>query len=102
MHDSCFNHADDSPKLRDVFKELYDLASHWRTIGTLLGLESGLLDKIKSDEAEAHDRLQKVLSEWLKQIESPPTWKKLADAVRTVNASKAQEIITTKVVPNVN
>lgn len=69
MHDSHFIHTDDTPKLQDVFKELFGLASHWKTIGTLLGLKGDLLNKIKSDEAETHDRLQKMLSEWLKQVD---------------------------------
>ena len=84
--------AGDTPKLKDVFNELLDLASHWKTIGTLLGLESRLLDKIKSDEEGAHDRLQKMLSEWLKQADPPPTWKDITDAVERVDTTKAQEI----------
>lgn len=88
-----FNVPDvDTPKLQEVFKELFGLATHWKTIGTLLGLESQLLEEIKSDEESAHDRLQKMLSKWLKQIDSPPTWKYIADAVETVDATKAQEI----------
>ena len=88
-----FNTDDsDTPKLKDVLKELLSLASHWKIIGGLLGLESHLLDKIKSDEEDAHDRLQKMLSEWLKQVDPPPTWKDITDAVETINATKAQEI----------
>ena len=75
-----------------MFNELLDLASHWKTIGTLLGLESQLLEKIKSDEEGAHDRLQKMLSEWLKQADPPPTWKNITEAVERVDATKAQEI----------
>ena len=71
-----------------MFKELLDLASHWKTIGTLLGLKSDLLDKIRSDEGNTHDRLQKVLSEWLKQVDPPPTWKDIADAVERVDATR--------------
>ena len=84
--------AGDTPKLKDVFNELLDLASHWKTIGTLLGLESRLLDKIKSDEEGAHDRLREMLSEWLKQVDPPPTWKDIIDAVQKIDAIKAQEI----------
>ena len=82
----------DTPKLQEVFKELLDLATLWKTIGTLLGLESQLLERIKSDEEGAHDRLQKMLSEWLKQADPPPTWKDITDAVERVDATKAQEI----------
>ena len=44
------------------------------------------------DEDNAHDRLQKMLSEWLKQTKHPTTWAALADAVENVNQQKAQEI----------
>ena len=40
----------------------------------------------------AHDCLQKMLSEWLKQVDSPTTWKALADAVESVDQAKAQDI----------
>ena len=88
----AFTNAGDTPKLQDVFKEIFGLASHWKSIGTLLGLKSHLLDNIKSEEEGAHDRLQKMLSEWLKQVDPPPTWKDIGDAVETVDANKAQEM----------
>ena len=51
-----------------------------------------VLDKIKSDEEGVNDRLQEMLSEWLKQIDPPPSWTALADAVKMVDPSKAVEI----------
>ena len=36
--------------------------------------------------------MQKTLSEWLKQVDPPPTWKDITDAVERVDATKAQEI----------
>jgi hypothetical protein len=75
-----------------VFEKLLPLATHWKTIGTLLGVAKPVLDKIKSDEEGANDRLQEMLSEWLKQIDPPPTWTTLAAAVEKVNSSKAMEI----------
>ena len=80
-----------NPQLKDTFKELLPLATDWKTIGTLLGLPEHILEKIKTDEDTARDRLQKMLSEWLKQVESP-TWKALADAVESINKAKAEEI----------
>ena len=56
-----------------------------------MGLPEHILEKIKTDEDTAHDRLQKMLSEWLKQVESP-TWKALADAVENIDKLKGQEI----------
>ena len=80
-----------NPQLKDAFRELLPLATYWKTIGTLLGLPQHILEKIKADEDTAHDRLQKMLSEWLKQVDSP-TWKALADAVESIDKVKAQEI----------
>ena len=80
------------PEFKIVFKELYSLATQWKTIGALLGISKPVLDKIKSDEERADDRLQEMLSEWLKQTDSPPTWTKLADAVEIINKSKAQKL----------
>ena len=84
--------AGDKPKLKDVFKELLPQATEWKTIGTLLGIEEHILDKIKCDEEGARDRLQKMLSEWLKQADPLPTWKELADAMEAVDALKAKEL----------
>ena len=80
-----------NPQLRDAFRELLPLATYWKTIGTLLGLPEHVLEKIKTDEDMVHDRLQKMLSEWLKQVESP-TWKALADAVENIDKVRSQEI----------
>jgi hypothetical protein len=57
-----------------------------------LGVTKPILDKIKSNEEGANDRLQEMLSEWLKQIDPPPTWTALAEAVEAVDSSKAMEI----------
>jgi hypothetical protein len=75
-----------------VFDKLLPLATHWKSIGTLLGVSKPVLDKIKSDEEGANDRLQEMLSEWLKQIDPPPTWTALAAAVEKIDSSKAVEI----------
>ena len=80
------------PELKDVFYKLLPLATHWKTIGTLLGVSNSVLDKIKSDEEGANDRLREMLCEWLKQTDTPPSWAALAKAVEMVDSSKAMEI----------
>ena len=85
-------HTGGKPELRDVFKKLLPLASYWKTIGTLLGVSKPILDKIKSDEEGANDHLQEMLSEWLKQIDPPPSWTALAESVEMIDSSKAMEI----------
>ena len=86
----CINFVDDEPKLKDVFKKLLPLASSWKTIGTLLGVESHTLKAIKKDEQDVKDCLQAMLSEWLNQPQ--PTWMDIVDAVEEVDSSKADEI----------
>ena len=83
---------DDQPKLKDIFKRLIPLASSWKTIGGLLGVERHVLDNIKKDEDGARDCLHAMLSEWLKQVDPPPTWTDIVDAVKEVDSSKAEEI----------
>lgn len=75
-----------------MFKETITLATHWKTIGTLLCVPKHVLDRIKNDEDGVNDRLQEMLSEWLKQTNPAPTWATLADAVEMVNSSKAKKL----------
>ena len=83
---------DDQPKLKDVLKRLISLASNWKTIGGLLGVERHVLDNIKKDEDDVRDCLHAMLSEWLKQVDPQPTWKDIVDAIEEVDSSKAEEI----------
>ena len=84
--------SDDRPKLKDVLKELLPLATEWKTIGILLGIQKHILDKIKKDEDGVCDCLQEMLAEWLKQVDPPSIWRNLADAVEHVDQKKAQEL----------
>ena len=78
--------------LKDVFKELYPLAAYWKSLGTLLGISTHVLNKIKSEEERVEDYLRETLSEWLKQIDPSPTWTALADAVEVIDGPKAQRL----------
>ena len=75
-----------------MFKKLFPLAKDWKTIGCLLGVERHVLDSIKRDEEGVRDCLNAMLSEWLKQVDPPPTWTDIVDAVEEVDSSKAKEI----------
>lgn len=86
--------ADEKPQLKDAFRELLTLAAEWKTIGTLLGLQPHTLARVKADEDGVRNCLQGMLSEWLKQINPPPTWAALVEAVEAVSQQKAQEIRT--------
>ena len=81
-------------RLKDIFKELLPIATDWKTIGTLLGIPVHILDKVKSNEERVNDRLREMLSEWLKQIDPPPTWTVLIEAVEVIDKSIAQRLKT--------
>ena len=83
---------DDKPELRNVFKRLFPLAKDWKAVGGLLGVKRHVLDSIKRDEEGVRDCLHAMLSEWLKQVDPPPTWSVIVDAVEVVDSSKAEEI----------
>lgn len=89
---SLHNITDTKPKLTVAFKKLLPLAEKWKIIGILIGLETHILENIKKDEGGVQDCLGKMLSEWLKMADPPPTWKDIIDAVQTVDPSKAEEI----------
>ena len=86
---------DSKPELKDALKVLLPIASKWKTIGGLLGVDKSKLDNIKKDEGEVNECLQAMLSEWLgkKAPEPPTTWKTLADAVRPIDEALAEEIM---------
>ena len=82
----------EKPKLKDIFKELFPVATYWMTMGTLLGIPGHILDKINSNQKRIDECLREMLSEWLKQIDPPPTWTALAEAVEVFDESKAQRL----------
>ena len=85
-------HAGEKPELKDVFRMLFLLASHWKNIGTLLGVSQHILNRIQRDEDGVNDCLRVMLSERLEQVDAPLTWKDLADAVDVIDKQKAKEI----------
>ena len=70
------------------------LAAQWKIIGTMLGIEDHVISRIRADEDGVCDRLQELLTVWLKQVDPPPTWTALAEAVEVVDELRAEEIKT--------
>ena len=77
------------PKLSTVFRYTLPLSSKWRSIGVLLDLDESILEKIEHDYSKCDDRLQRVLSEWMKQS---PSWQALAEAIEPFSPSIAEKI----------
>ena len=84
--------ADDKPELRRLFRELYPLAPHWKSIGTLLGVPDHTLDMIEKEEKEVPECLRRTLCQWLRQVDPVPTWKEVIEAIEIIDAQKAMEI----------
>lgn len=82
----------EKPKLSKVFRKLLPISKHWKNIGTLLDLPSGTLEGLAVDEPDVQSQLRAMLNEWLKQVNPPPTWSQLADAVEPFDKAKAGEL----------
>ena len=72
------------PTLKDLFHHITpQYAAHWKVIGTLLGLSSGVLDIIQYDY---HDKAvpccNNMLKKWL-QIDITASWKKLFTVIES-------------------
>ena len=48
--------------------------------------------EISCKKKRVHERLQEMLSEWLKKIDPSPTWKELIDTLKIIDPAKAKEI----------
>ena len=87
-----YKHTGDKPEMKDAFRELLPVATHWRNIGILLGIKDHILEAINHDNQAADDGLREMLTKWLNSAGPPPSWSKLADAVEPFDEAKAQEI----------
>ena len=58
----------------------------------MLDIDDHIIARIKADEDGVRGRLHVMLSEWLKRVNPPPTWKVLAEAMEVVDELKAKEI----------
>jgi GTPase SAR1 family protein len=81
--------------LRSACKISLSLASKWKTLGTFLKINIGLLDNIEYKYSEASDCLRETFRTWLKQVDPPPSWQALADEVEFLDPAIAEKIRTT-------
>ena len=69
-------------------------AKNWPIIGTLLDIPEQILDQIEVDHPEDCRKCVRVMiKSWLKQVDPPPSWQELAEAVHEVNPSLAKKIM---------
>lgn len=78
--------------LPSAYKIVFSLAHKWKNLGLLLEIAIETLDKIEHDYTTADDCLREMLCAWLKQVNPPPSWQALADAVELFNPETAENI----------
>jgi hypothetical protein len=80
--------------LKHCLKLLLSEAKNWKIIGTFLDIPEGDLDRIEADNpGNCQLCVREVIKTWLKQVDLPPSWKNLAEAIRELNPSLAKKII---------
>ena len=75
-----------------AFRKLLPVASSWKNIGTLLGINGHILDDIERNRRNVQSCLQEMLSKRIKHTTLKPTWDELDSAVEPFNESVAAEI----------
>ena len=75
-----------------LYRILYNSAApKWKDIGIFLGLDEAKLDVIEVDESRVQSRLEKMLSLWLKQNDSPPTKFKIIEVLKDLDLNAEAE-----------
>ena len=73
------------PELREIFMQLFPVAAKWENIGIFVGIKPDKLDNIKKENSSSQpDCLREMLKIWVKQIDPPPTWSTMADALQRI------------------
>ena len=77
-----------APKLSDLINEIASaIPAKWRDVGIQLGLSTGTLDGIQSENGSKPDSckasFEKVFTEWKQQHLKPYTWDTIIGILRT-------------------
>ena len=80
---------------KNCLKFLLPVAKYWHNIGVLLGIDPDLtLEQIEADyPGDCQQCVREMIKSWLKQVDPPPSWKDLAEAVHECNPCLAKKII---------
>ena len=84
--------ATERPQLAKVFKLLIPIAKEWQNIGVLLELANQDLKSIAADGDSDNTHLREMLILWLSQVDPPPSWEALAEAVEPFDSQIATKI----------
>jgi 3-methyladenine DNA glycosylase AlkD len=88
--------------MKDVLDAVESLSSQWSFLSLNLGVKQSSLDTIEHNHpGDAKTCLYKALGEWLRQNydhqrHGGPSWRRLAEALQTLDNSVFKKIIETK------
>ena len=72
-----------SKNFREARALLYPIREKWYYLGRELGVPAAELDIVKEEHSDPKKCLNEVIRLWLKSIDPLPTWKALADVLRS-------------------
>ena len=79
---------------KHCLKILLPEAKHWHNIGIMLEVPEKTLEQIEADyPGDCQQCVREMIKRWLKQVDPPPSWEDLAEAVNEFNPSLARKII---------
>ena len=78
---------------KNCLKFLLPEAKHWHNIGIMLEVPEKTLEQIEADyHSDCQQCVREMIKSWLKQVDPPPSWEDLAEAVNEFNPSLARKI----------
>jgi hypothetical protein len=78
---------------KNCLKFLLPEAKLWHNIGIMLGISEQILEQIEADyPGDCQQCVREMIKSWLKQVDTPPSWKDLAEAVQFFNPQLGRRI----------
>ena len=78
-------------ELKEILEELWDIATEWKTLGTLLGIPFSDLSNLETKERyNNRDYLREMLAIWLRV--GDPSWASLAEALHRIDKNLSATI----------
>ena len=74
-----------------IWSILGEVGADWRNLGTVLGLESALLNNIEADHSECRERARKVLEKWKQKNGNGATVEILINALNEIDRKDVAE-----------
>ena len=79
---------------KHCLKFLLPEAKNWHNIGIMLEIPEQTLEQIEAHyPGDCQQCVREMIKSWLKQVDPPPSWKDLAEAVHEFNPCLAKKIV---------